>query len=119
MANKSNEWAKNKFGDDVLGDKRLTDGLINITDSLANTLESSINQACESWLEAKAEYWFFQNENVKEGDILASYVPKTVERAKNRKRIIAIQDTSFISYTSHKKYKRVGGYFEKNERWSI
>nr|WP_265023957.1 transposase [Wolbachia endosymbiont (group A) of Epagoge grotiana] len=29
MANESNEWAKNEFGDAVLGDKRLTDRLLN------------------------------------------------------------------------------------------
>ncbi|KLT21904.1 WO-orf5-like-protein [Wolbachia endosymbiont of Armadillidium vulgare str. wVulC] len=111
MESKSNEWAKNEFGNAVLGDKRLTDRLVDIADSLANMPESSINQACESWSEAKAAYRFFQNESIKEADILASHITKTVERAKDYKRIIVIQDTSFLSYTGHKKNKRVGGYF--------
>ncbi len=59
MANESNEWAKNEFGDAVLGDKRLTDRLVKIADSLISLPESSINEACGSWSEAKAAYRFF------------------------------------------------------------
>lgn len=103
MANRNNEWAKNEFGNAVLGDKRLTERLVKIADSLTSLPESSINQACGSWSEAKAAYRFFQNENIKESDILASHIAKTVERVKDHKQIIVIQDTSFISYTSHKK----------------
>ncbi len=32
MASKSSEWAKNEFGDAVLGDKRLTERLVKIAD---------------------------------------------------------------------------------------
>ncbi len=85
MANESNEWAKNEFGDALLGDKRLTDRLVNIADSVIGLPESSINEACGSWSEAKAAYRFFQNENVKEVDILASHIDKTVERTKAHK----------------------------------
>lgn len=60
MANRNNEWAENEFGDAVLGDKRLTDRLVNIADSFTSLPESSINQACGSWSEAKAAYRFFQ-----------------------------------------------------------
>ncbi len=103
MANESNEWAKNEFGDAVLGDKRLTDRLVKIADSLISLPESSINEACGSWSEAKAAYRFFQNENVKESDILATHINKTVERTKAHKRVLVIQDTSYIVYNNHKK----------------
>ncbi len=113
MANKSNEWAKDEFGDAVLGDKRLTDRLVTLADSLASLPESSINQACGSWSEAKAAYRFFQNENVKESDILASHVAKTAERTKAHKRVLVIQDTSYISYTHHKKTSGLGDISRK------
>lgn len=113
MASKSSEWAKNEFGDAVLGDKRLTERLVKIADSLTSLPESSINQECESWSEAKAAYRFFQNENVKESDILASHINKTVERTKAYKRILVVQDTSYISYTSHEKTNGLGAIAER------
>ncbi|OJH31722.1 hypothetical protein Wxf_02790 [Wolbachia endosymbiont of Armadillidium vulgare] len=35
MANESNEWAKHEFGNAILGDKRLTDRLVNIVSKYA------------------------------------------------------------------------------------
>ncbi|WP_353281030.1 IS4-like element ISWosp2 family transposase [Wolbachia endosymbiont (group B) of Tholera decimalis] len=119
MANRNNEWAENEFGDAVLGDKRLTDRLVNIADSFTSLPESSINQACGSWSEAKAAYRFFQNENVKEGDILASHVAKTVERTKAHKKIFVIQDTSYISYTDHEKTSGLGVITRKHSQGII
>ena len=101
--NQLSEWATTEFRDVKFGDKRLTDRLIKLSDSLANLPESSINQACGRWSETKAAYRFFQNENVNVGEILSAHVKKTVERAKEHKTILAIQDTSYISYTDHDK----------------
>lgn len=70
--------------------------------------ESSVNEACVSWSEAKAAYRFLQNESVKEAGVLASHVTKTVERAKDYKRIIVIQDTSFFSLHILATKKQVG-----------
>ena len=75
-------WGMSEFGDAELGDKRLTERLVRLADSFANTPESSINQACESWSEAKAAYRFFQNDNVKESKILNMHVIKTVDKDK-------------------------------------
>lgn len=101
-------WGMSEFGDTELGDKRLTERLVKLADSFANAPESSINQACESWSEAKAAYRFFQNDNVKESKILNMHVIKTVERIKNHDTVLVIQDTSYITYTSHKKTTGLG-----------
>ena len=103
-----NSWGMDEFNNLALGDKRLTDRLIRVIDSLTNTPESTINQACGSWAETKAAYRFFQNENVKESEILSAHIAKTVERIKNNDTVLVIQDTSYIKYTSHKKTTGLG-----------
>ena len=104
-------WGMSEFGSAILGDTRLTNRLVKLADSFANGPESSINQACGSWSEAKAAYRFFQNDNVKESEILDMHVSKTVERIENYNTVLVIQDTSYIKYTSHKKTTGLGVLF--------
>jgi hypothetical protein len=101
-------WAESEFGLVNFGDKRLSKRLLKIADSFARSPERSINQACEDWHQTKAAYRFFQNEAVSERKILASHIAKTVERAKEYPTILAIQDTSYISYKHHKKTQGLG-----------
>ena len=101
-------WAAAEFGNVELGDRRLSNRLIAITDCLSSMPESPINQACNSWAEAKAAYRFFQNEDVNEKDILATHVRRTADRAIEQKIILSIQDTSYFSYTDHKKTTGLG-----------
>jgi len=97
-SNQWNGWSSTEFGDTEFGDKRLTKRLVKLSDSL-------VNQACGRSSETKAAYRFFQNENVGVAKILAAHAKRTVERAKNYSTILAIQDTSYISYTGHAKTK--------------
>jgi len=101
-------WEFSEFGEVDFCDKRLTTRLIKIAGSFANSPESSINMACESWAEAKAAYRFFQNDSVCEAKILATHTGKTVERISEYKTVLAIQDTCYISYKNHKKTKGLG-----------
>lgn len=102
------EWASLEFGGIKLGDKRLGERLVKLADRLASSPESPINQACGDWTETKAAYRFFQNENVNEKDILASHTKRTVERSKSYETILAIQDTSYFTYTGQKKTTGLG-----------
>jgi hypothetical protein len=108
LSTSTNEWAENEFGIVDFGDKRLSKRLLKIVNSLAESPERSINQACEDWNQSKAAYRFFQNDAVFERKILDSNITKTVERAKEYSTILAIQDTSYISYKNHKKTKGLG-----------
>ena len=104
----STGWAESEFGIVDFGDKRLSKRLLKIADSCANSPESSINQACEDWHQSKAAYRFFQNNAVSESKILDSHITKTVGRAQQYPIILAIQDTSYISYKNHHKTKGLG-----------
>ncbi len=67
-------WAINEFGKIDFCDKRLSNRLLKLADSFVKSPESTINKACNNWSETKAEYRFFQNENVDESKILGSHV---------------------------------------------
>lgn len=102
------EWAESEFGIVNFGDIRLSKRLLKIVNSFSESPERSINQACEDWHQSKAAYRFFQNDAISERKILDSHIIKTVERAKEHSTILAIQDTSYISYNNHKKTEGLG-----------
>lgn len=104
----NNSWAAEEFAEVDLGDKRLNKRLISLCDRFSDAPESPINQACEDWSETKAAYRFFQNESVKTASILAPHRAKTARRAEGYQTILAIQDTSYFSYTSHPKTEGLG-----------
>ncbi|MFC1522044.1 hypothetical protein ACFL6Y_06505 [Elusimicrobiota bacterium] len=59
-------------------------------------------------LKQKLHTGFFHNESVCGKDILASHIGKTLKRARKLKTILAAQDTSYFSYTKHKKTTGLG-----------
>jgi hypothetical protein len=101
-------WAREEFESVDLGDKRRTARLIKLCGRLAEMPESSINQACGSWAETKAAYRFFHNDNVEVQNILAAHRAKTAERAGQHRTVLAIQDTSYLVYTSHRQTTGLG-----------
>lgn len=101
-------WAEDEFSNVDLSDKRLNKRLIKLCASIADCPESPINQVCADWAETKAAYRFFNNEHVQADKIIKAHSHKTIERAKKQDVILAIQDTSYLVYTSHKKTKGLG-----------
>jgi len=101
-------WAAEEFAEVRLGDKRLDARLIKLCDRFSDAPESPINQACADWAETKAAYRFFQNDNVTVGEILATHRCKTAQRAKEHQTVLALQDTSYFVYTSHRKTEGLG-----------
>jgi hypothetical protein len=104
----SSGWAESEFGMVDFGDKRLSKRLLKVADSFADAPESSINQACGDWHQTKAAYRFFQNDAVSVSKILESHITKTLARAQKYPTILAIQDTSYISYKDHPKTTGLG-----------
>jgi hypothetical protein len=104
----TSQWAMNEFGIIDFCDKRLSSRLLKLADSFAKSPESSINKACENWSQTKAAYRFFQNDSVDESKILNAHVKKTITRTSQYQTILAIQDTCYISYKSHKKTTGLG-----------
>lgn len=94
-------WAEEEFSGAELGDQRLTKRLASIAEIFAKHPTQSIPQACGDWSVIKATYRFFDNDKVKDQNILAPHQTSTQERLKNHKTILAIQDTTYLDYTHH------------------
>ena len=104
----SKDWAKNEFGIVDLGDERLNQRLMKISQSFLDSPESPINKACADWGETKAAYRFFNNDSVNYQDIIQAHAKMTVARSKQEDVILAIQDTTYYNYTSHPETKGLG-----------
>lgn len=102
------EWIEKEFKGVDFGDVRLNRRFMLTAKKLANRNESSINEACESWKDAKGAYRMFANEAVQEEEILHSHYESTVERVKKHRRVFAIQDTSFLDFNGHRKTNGLG-----------
>jgi hypothetical protein len=101
-------WAESEFGSIDLGDKRLSERLINIANHFMSSSESPINQACGSWADTKGAYRFFQNKNVDYQQVIQHHARQTVKRSKNEDVVLAIQDTTYFNYSAHPKTKNLG-----------
>lgn len=94
-------WGHQEFSGVDLGDSRLNERLIHVTDALASHPASTINAACGDWSSAKAAYRLFDNEKVSPEGILAPHFQRTVERVSEHRRVFAIQDTTYLDFTDH------------------
>lgn len=101
-------WCEEELAGVDLGDARLDARLINIAMQLAAQPLSSINQACEDWADAKAAYRLFSNEKATLDKILHPHQMRTRERMQAHSLVLAVQDTTFLSYTAHPKTTGLG-----------
>lgn len=108
MAKRTECWATDEFGQVSLGDKRLNARLITLCDRFSGAPESPISQACADWAETKAAYRFFQNGSVAAAAVMEAHRRKTAARAECYDTVLAIQDSSYLIYTSHAKTAGLG-----------
>jgi len=98
----NNNWAHNEFKTMDLGDQRLNNRLIKLSEDFIKSPESPINQSCGNWAATKAAYRFFQNEMVSYKNIANSHINATIERCDEYNEVLAIQDTTYFTYSHHK-----------------
>ena len=104
----ADNWAQDELGKADFGDKRLTKRCIQIASDIAAQPEGSVPQACGSEAATKATYRFLDNENVTPEAIRASHREKTVERVKEYKTVLALQDTTSLNDTMHQATSGLG-----------
>ncbi|HDQ73766.1 MAG TPA: transposase [Chloroflexi bacterium] len=101
-------WCEEEFSDVELGDKRLNRRLIRTAIKLTMQPTAPINQACEDWATTKASDRLFDNDKVVLDKILEPRQQQTQERMKASPLVLAVQDTSYLNYTSHTQTEGLG-----------
>lgn len=93
-------WSALEFKDIEMGDDRIKKRLIELSDSLSERPQDSINRASQDWAAAKAAYRFFDNDKVDAEQILSTHRQRSWERLASLPWVLAIQDTSFLNYSN-------------------
>ena len=109
-------WSRQEFGTIHLGDKRLTERLIDVAEELSGYPQSSINAACGDWAATKAAYRLFDNQKVTAEKILVPHFQRTVERMSEHQRVFAVQDTTYLNYTHHPLTEGLGPIGTKSQQ---
>lgn len=101
-------WATWEFERVGLSDGRLDRRLWHIAEDLSRQPEYPINQASEDAAATKAAYRFFDNEKVTAAKLFSAHRDRTLMRMRDEPIVLAIQDTTFLNFTGHKKTRGLG-----------
>lgn len=111
-------WAEEEINEANFSDERLGKRLMLIVDRLVNRPEASLPQAMASWAETKAAYRFLDSAKVTPQAIRANHTSATVQRARQEKRVLILQDTSLLDFTDHPHTTGLG-YLEQAHRYGM
>jgi hypothetical protein len=95
------DWADEEFGMADLGDRRRVNRLLTITRDFYASPRANVPQACESRAKTKAAYRFFDDKRHAIDKILAPHYQSTLNRVKQEKIVLAVQDTTILNYSAH------------------
>ena len=101
-------WADTEFGQADLGDARRTARLVQLATVLGAQPTASLPDATDDPATLKAAYRFFANDAVDPAEILASHVTATVARLRQVPHVLAVQDTTYLDWTTHPATTRAG-----------
>jgi len=88
-----------------IGDERLNRRLILLGNRFLERPNASIPQSCEGWKESKAAYRLFSNNKLTCENMIDIHRQKTLERSLGCKEVLAIQDTTYVTFKGHHRSK--------------
>lgn len=106
-------WASAELNRVVFGDARLERRIVRVAEELSGQPQEPINMASSDAAATKGAYRLFNNNRVKADRIIDGHREKTISRMKEEPIVIAIQDTSFFNFSSHKKTIGLGPISER------
>lgn len=105
---RTESWAVAELGRAQLGDPRRTSRLVTLATALADRPCSSVPQACGTWAATKGACRFLSNEDVEPADSIAAHRLATIERLRRFPVVLAVQDTTYVDFTSHRATRGLG-----------
>jgi len=94
-------WAIHEFGQAVLPDERYRRRLPMIATAFAQKPTAPIPQACPNAAETKAAYRFLANDAIAAEDLRQAHHQATLERVRQHRVVLAVQDTTALNYSTH------------------
>jgi hypothetical protein len=111
------DWAEEEFGGAELYDERLKGRLYSLARDFMARPGEMVPRACAgSAAKTKAAYRFFGNKQVKMKVLLKGHVEATVQRVRERKVVLAVQDTTTLNYTAHTATEGLGPINTKQDK---
>jgi len=101
-----------------LGDQRLNRRARRLLEKLAEKPTVSIPAACGGWGETRAAYRLFDHSEVTAEAVLAPHIACTKERLHAHPRVLCIQDTTELDYTTKKGIAGLGP-LNYESRWGL
>ncbi len=103
-----NSWCEAELAGLEIADGRLRSRAIDSLRRLSQQPSASIPQACGEWSATKATYGLFKHKEVSHEILLKPHREQTEERMKDYKRVLAVQDSSYLNLTHFQKMEGVG-----------
>jgi len=102
-----------------LGDVRLNRRSRRVLGKLGMKPSESISTACGGWDETRAAYRLLDQDRVTAKRVLAPHVERTEERLRAHERVLCIQDTTELDYTTKKGRMNGLGPLNYESRWGL
>lgn len=100
-------FARYEFGNAELGDKRRVRRLVMIAAAMINRIGAAVSNACGP-AGALAASRFFRRKEATHKAVLKPHIERTKERCEYYDRILAVQDTTILDYSTHRSTRGLG-----------
>lgn len=108
-----------EFEQSPIKDKRLLTRLKRTAELFEARPEKSIPEACGNWSETKSVYRLLGNHRFLSESVLSGHIQQTLRRCEEHSVILAIQDTTTISYNDHPHTQGLGPTTSSKTSWGI
>ena len=102
------DWAEEEMGMAKLGDRRRVQRLLEIARAFYAHPQANIPQASRSRAKTKATYRFLGDVNNTMEKILTPHHESTLGRVTKEKLVLAVQDTTYLNYSTHPATENLG-----------